>query len=36
MPTGVKKHMDVGFKGFDTQHPGNTVSMPSANPALTI
>ena len=32
MPPQVKKHMDLGFKGFDAQYPGHVVSMPQRKP----
>lgn len=32
MPPKVKKHLDLGFKGFDTQYPGHAVSMPQRKP----
>jgi len=28
MPKNIKKHLDLGFKGFDNQFPGHIVSMP--------
>ena len=32
MPPEVKKHMDLGFKGFDVQYPGHCLSMPQRKP----
>lgn len=32
MPLTVKKHLDLGFKGFDAQYPGHTISMPQRKP----
>lgn len=32
MPLTVKKHLDLGFKGFDTQYPGHAISMPRRKP----
>lgn len=34
MPKKVKKHLDLGFKGFDTQYPGHVVSMPQRKPRI--
>lgn len=32
MPPGIKKHLDLGFKGFQKQFPGHIVSMPKRKP----
>jgi hypothetical protein len=32
MPKKVKKHLDLGFKGFDKQFPGHDISMPKRKP----
>ncbi len=32
MPTEIKKHLDLGFKGFQNQFPGHKVSMPKRKP----
>lgn len=32
MPKKVKKHVDLGFKGIDTQFPGHIISMPKRKP----
>ena len=32
MPPGIKKHLDLGFKGFQKQFPGHKVSMPKRKP----
>jgi hypothetical protein len=32
MPKDIKKHLDLGFIGFDKQFPGHTVSMPEKKP----
>jgi hypothetical protein len=32
MPLEIKKHLDLGFKGFQKQYPGHIVSMPKRKP----
>lgn len=32
MPKNIKKHLDLGFKGFDNQFPGHKMSMPKRKP----
>lgn len=32
MPPDVKKHADLGFKGFDTEYPDHVVSLPQRKP----
>lgn len=32
IPTDVKQHMDLGFKGYQTQYPDHRVSMPQRKP----
>lgn len=32
MPKKTRKHLDLGFKGFDKQYPGHAVSMPKRKP----
>jgi hypothetical protein len=32
MPPKIKKHIDLGFKGFDKQFPGHNLSMPKRKP----
>lgn len=32
IPKKIKKHMDLGFKGFDKQYPGHSISMPQRKP----
>lgn len=32
MPKKIKKHVDLGFKGFQKQFPGHSVSMPKRKP----
>lgn len=32
MPKKIKKHLDLGFKGFQDQFPGHEVSMPKRKP----
>jgi len=32
MPEKIKKHLDLGFKGFQKQFPGHKVSMPKRKP----
>lgn len=32
MPPGIKKYLDLGFKGFQKQFPGHIVSMPKRKP----
>jgi len=32
MPKRVRKHLDLGFKGFDKQFPGHNISMPKRKP----
>ncbi len=32
MPKKVKKHLDLGFKGFQKQYPGHVVLMPKRKP----
>lgn len=32
MPLKIKKHLDLGFKGWDDQFPGHRVSMPQRKP----
>lgn len=32
IPTDVKQHMDLGFKGYQTQYPDHRISMPQRKP----
>lgn len=32
MPPKIKKHLDLGFKGWDDQFPGHCISMPQRKP----
>lgn len=32
MPQKIKKHLDLGFKGWDDQFPGHRISMPRRKP----
>ena len=32
IPKKIKKHMDLGFKGFGKQYPGHVISMPRRKP----
>lgn len=32
IPKDIKKHMDLGFQGFDKQFPGHSISMPDKKP----
>jgi len=32
MPLEIKKHLDLGFKGWDDQFPGHRISMPKRKP----
>jgi hypothetical protein len=32
IPPEVKKHLDLGFKGYQTQYPNHSVSMPQRKP----
>lgn len=32
VPPGIKKHVDLGFKGIDKQFPGHKISMPKRKP----
>ncbi len=32
IPPEIKTHLDLGFKGYQTQYPGHTVSMPQRKP----
>lgn len=32
MPPSVKKHLDLGFTGFDSQYPDHRISMPQRKP----
>lgn len=32
IPKKIKKHLDLGFKGFDKQYPGHSISMPQRKP----
>lgn len=32
IPKKIKKHLDLGFKGFDKQYPDHSISMPQRKP----
>lgn len=32
MPKDIKKHLDLGFQGFEKQYPGHKISMPKKKP----